>query len=60
MEGRVTWIPDDPDKFRGQVERWREAGATHLTVNTMGTGQRSLADHLDALGAIATLLALGP
>ena len=53
MEGRVTWNPDDPDRFGRQVDRWRAAGATHLSIDTMRTGQRTVDDHLAALTAAA-------
>ena len=55
MEGRVTWDEADPDRFARQVERWRTAGATHLGINTMGTGQQSVDDHIAALTRIADL-----
>ena len=57
MEGRVVWMPDDPDKFARQVERWRSVGASHVTVNTMGTGQKSVDDHLAALAAAHAIAA---
>lgn len=60
MEGRVTWDSTDPDRFRRQVERWANAGASHLTVDTMYTGQVTVADHLGALSAAASLLDLTP
>lgn len=53
LEGRATWSPDDPERFARQVERWRSAGATHLTVDTMRTGQATVDDHLAALGQAA-------
>jgi probable F420-dependent oxidoreductase len=53
LEGRVTWNARDPDAFASQVERWRLAGATHLSVNTMSTGQRTVDDHIAALGRAA-------
>ncbi len=56
MEGRVGWIPDDPDKFRRQVDRWREVGATHLGIDTMRLGFTSVGAHLDALGQAAHLM----
>jgi probable F420-dependent oxidoreductase len=56
MEGRVTWTPDDPDKLVRQVDRWRDAGATHLTINTMGTGQPGVDAHVDALARAADVL----
>jgi probable F420-dependent oxidoreductase len=57
MEGRVSWR-GDPAKLAGQAERWREAGATHLAVNTMGAGLASLGDHLGALEQAAVALGL--
>jgi probable F420-dependent oxidoreductase len=56
MEGRVSWSPDDPDRFARQVQRWRDAGATHLGIDTMYTGQNDVDDHLAALTAAADLV----
>ena len=58
MEGRVEWQPDDPEKFVRAVERWREAGATHLGINTMNVGLSGTADHLEAITAAANVLGL--
>ncbi len=55
MEGRVTADPNDPERFRRQVDKWRAAGATHLTVNTMNTGRYGVDDHLDLLARCAEL-----
>jgi probable F420-dependent oxidoreductase len=55
MEGRLTWGP----KFADHAERWRDAGATHLTVNTMNVGLATVDDHIDALRQAAGTLALG-
>ena len=52
MEGRVSWGP----KFADHVDRWRATGATHLSVNTMGAGLRTVDDHLDALRESAEVL----
>lgn len=60
MEGRATWSPDDPDRFVRQVEGWRDAGATHLAIDTMRTSQRDVEDHLDALGRAAELANVRP
>ena len=38
------------------AERWRELGATHLCVNTMGAGLRSPQDHIDALRRVKDVL----
>jgi probable F420-dependent oxidoreductase len=58
MEGRVSWQPDDADKFHRQVDRWREAGATHLGIDTMRLGLTTADQHLSALEAAAKLLDL--
>jgi probable F420-dependent oxidoreductase len=55
MEGRVVWTPDDPDRFVRQVESWRAAGASHLTVDTMRQGLVDTDAHLDALARVAEL-----
>jgi probable F420-dependent oxidoreductase len=56
MEGRVTANPNDDDRFVRQVGRWREAGATHLSIDTMRTGQTSVDGHLAVLRHAAELL----
>lgn len=58
IEGRVTWTDGDLDKLGRQTGRWRDAGATHLSVNTMGAGFESIDEHLAALAAAAD--AIGP
>jgi probable F420-dependent oxidoreductase len=59
MEGRVGWGRGGASEAAEQVEQWRAAGATHVTINTMGSGLESVGDHLEALGATAQALALG-
>ena len=59
MEGRVSLGAGGAEKLAEQAQRWREAGATHLSVNTMGAGLGSLDAHLAALAGIATALKLG-
>jgi probable F420-dependent oxidoreductase len=53
MEGRVSWGPDGLTKLISHIEKWRQAGATHVSVNTMGAGFKNVDDHLDALAAVA-------
>jgi probable F420-dependent oxidoreductase len=60
MEGRVSANPADDDRFVRQVDRWREAGATHLSIDTMRTGQTSVEGHLAALRRAAELVGLSP
>ena len=50
MEGRVTWNRDGGgEKLADHLNRWRESGATHCSVNTMGAGLTTVDDHLAAL-----------
>jgi alkanesulfonate monooxygenase SsuD/methylene tetrahydromethanopterin reductase-like flavin-dependent oxidoreductase (luciferase family) len=58
MEGRVSWSRGGSDKLLEQVGRWRAAGASHLSVNTMGAGLGAVDGHLHVLEEIA--VALGP
>ena len=59
MEGRVSLGSAGPEKLAEQAQRWGAAGATHLSVNTMGAGLAGADAHLAALGAVAQALALG-
>jgi probable F420-dependent oxidoreductase len=58
MEGRASWGVGGVDKLVDHVERWRTAGATHVSVNTMRAGLGSVDDHLEALTLVATALEL--
>jgi probable F420-dependent oxidoreductase len=58
MEGRVTWRGDAGQLAEG-AEEWRQAGATHISVNTMGAGLATLDDHLAALAEAAGALRMG-
>jgi len=57
MEGRVDWRGDLDDLVM-RVESWREAGATHVSVNTMGAELDTVDDHLRALSRTADALDL--
>jgi probable F420-dependent oxidoreductase len=52
MEGRVTWS-GDRDKTAGELAAWAQAGASHVSVNTMGCGLRTVDEHLAALESVA-------
>jgi probable F420-dependent oxidoreductase len=58
MEGRVSWGDGGAERIAAQVDGWRQAGATHVSVNTMGAGLRSVDDHLAALAAAAEALTI--
>ena len=50
IEPRISVAGTDPDDWKRSYSWWREQGATHITVNTMGGGFTSVNQHLDALG----------
>jgi len=52
MEGRLRW-QQDRDKLAAAMRQWQDADATHLSVNTMGAGLRTVDDHLAALATAA-------
>jgi probable F420-dependent oxidoreductase len=57
MEGRTPWT-GDPDELAAVAARWRDAGATHLAINTMKAGLATVEDHLTALATAADALGL--
>jgi len=52
MEGRLRW-QQDQNELAAAMRQWRDAGATHLSVNTMGAGLKTVDDHLAALAMAA-------
>ena len=52
MEGRLRW-QQDRDKMAAAIRQWQDADATHLSVNTMGAGLKTVDDHLAALATMA-------
>ena len=49
IEGSVSIAGLSVDECVQQVSAWRELGATHLSVNTVGAGFTSLGQHIDAI-----------
>ena len=58
MEGRAAWKADDPDQIARQTARWQDAGASHLTLDTMRAGLATVDDHIAALAAAAQLIGI--
>lgn len=58
MEGRVSWTSEGVDALVAAVESWSAAGATHVSVNTMGAGLGGVDGHLAALSEVAAALQL--
>jgi probable F420-dependent oxidoreductase len=52
MEGRVDWRGDG-DAVADQLTQWEKSGATHVSVNTMGAGLKTVDDHLAVLARVA-------
>jgi len=48
----VSWR-GDPGELAGRLRQWQAAGATHVSVNTMGAGLATVDDHLAALATAA-------
>ena len=57
MEGRVSWTDAGTEKLVDQVGRWRDAGASHLSINTMNAGLGPVDRHLEVLETVAGALA---
>ncbi len=57
MQGQVFWR-GEPDKLAGDLRSWADAGASHVSVNTMGAGLASVDDHLAALTGAARVATL--
>jgi hypothetical protein len=52
---RVSWS-GDADKVSEDLSAWAAAGATHVSVNTMGAGLENVDAHLAALESVAAAL----
>lgn len=53
VETRVQVAGRSIDEQVASARAWQEAGATHLTLNTMGAGLRGTAAHIEALVAFS-------
>jgi probable F420-dependent oxidoreductase len=58
MEGRVSWTDAGAGKLVDHVGRWRSAGASHVSVNTMNAGLGGVDGHLATLARAAEALGL--
>lgn len=59
MEGRVSVRHRSTDRVAELVQQWREAGATHLTIDTMRAGLASADDHIRVLTEVAEAVGVG-
>lgn len=49
IDGRLSLGGAPPSTWAAEVERWRQAGATQVAVNTMGAGFAAIDEHLAAI-----------
>jgi len=53
LEPRLHWGNGDLEALGRALEGWRAAGATHVSLNTMGAGFTTAGEHLAAIRAFA-------
>jgi probable F420-dependent oxidoreductase len=49
IEARMNAADGDLDEWVRQTKGWRELGATHISINTMGAGFKSPDEHIEAI-----------
>jgi probable F420-dependent oxidoreductase len=49
IEARMNAREGDLDEWVRQTEGWRNLGATHISINTMGAGFKSPGEHIEAI-----------
>lgn len=47
-----------PGDLTAEIDAWRDAGGTHLSVVTMGLGLDAVDSHIDYLASVANALSL--
>lgn len=60
VEARLTYAEGRADAWQALHAGWRTTGATHLALNTMGSGLASPAEHLVALRRFAEAMEIHP
>jgi probable F420-dependent oxidoreductase len=53
LEARLPYGDGDVDVWAGTIEGWRMAGATHISLNTMGSGLDTPEKHMEAIRKFA-------
>lgn len=56
LEPRLGYGDGDEKRWADTAQGWRQAGATHLSLNTMGCGFTTPAEHLTALSRMAVVV----
>jgi hypothetical protein len=58
MEPRLRYENGNPESWAKLAKDWQNAGATHLTVITMGQGFSTPKEHIQAIKAYANALGI--
>lgn len=53
LEPRLSYGKGNEQEWHRLIDEWKAAGATHLTVNTMGAGLKTPDEHINALRRFA-------
>ena len=53
LEPRLNYGKGDPRDWENLIKEWQAAGATHLSINTMGCGFSTPAAHIQAIRSMA-------
>jgi alkanesulfonate monooxygenase SsuD/methylene tetrahydromethanopterin reductase-like flavin-dependent oxidoreductase (luciferase family) len=53
LEARISYDSGDPKAWETALREWQEAGATHLSFNTMGKGFKTPQEHIQAIQKFA-------
>jgi probable F420-dependent oxidoreductase len=59
IEARIPYGDGNLDALNALFEKWRELGATHAALNTMGSGFNKPEDHLRAIRTFAEKIGAG-
>jgi alkanesulfonate monooxygenase SsuD/methylene tetrahydromethanopterin reductase-like flavin-dependent oxidoreductase (luciferase family) len=56
--GMETWVKwqGSADAIADEVSKWADAGASHVSISTMGAGLQTVDEHVAALAAVADAL----
>ncbi|HUP27094.1 MAG TPA: LLM class F420-dependent oxidoreductase [Chloroflexia bacterium] len=58
IEARLNLREGDPDTWNSQIQAWKELGATHIGINTMGVGLDSPRAHIEKIRELEAILNL--
>jgi probable F420-dependent oxidoreductase len=53
LEPRLKYGSGAPDEWAAWMRSWQAAGATHMSINTMGCGFKSPGEHIEAIRKFA-------